>query len=102
MLKDEVKVVARRKFLRKQYGISLELLLERGTPMVIAFDLLAPDVALQLRFQLAQKLTGGKIIVRSGRCDGDLTNPAAVEAAFAWRSQNSHCLPHCGPRWTVL
>jgi nucleoside-diphosphate-sugar epimerase len=59
----------------------VEMLLERGTQTVIAFDLLAPDETLQQRFAAVQKLTGLKIIVRSGS-DGDLTSAAAVEAAF--------------------
>lgn len=61
----------------------VELLLERGTKTVVAFDLLPPDVVLQQRFDAVQAKTGGTIIVRSGRDAGDLTNPAAVAAAFA-------------------
>lgn len=60
----------------------VEMLLERGTKTVIAFDVLAPDTVLQQRFETVQKKTGGKIIVRSGS-DGDLTSEVAVEAAFA-------------------
>jgi nucleoside-diphosphate-sugar epimerase len=59
----------------------VEMLLERGTKTVVAFDLLAPDTVLQQRFDAVQKKTGGKIIVRAGS-DGDLTSDAAVEAAF--------------------
>ena len=60
----------------------VELLLERGTKAVVAFDLLPPDRVLQQRFDTIQTKTGGKIIVLSGRDAGDLTNQAAVEAAF--------------------
>lgn len=61
----------------------VEMLLERGASTVICFDIQAPDSALQQRFDAAQKTYkgGSKLIVLSGK-DGDLTNPAAVEAAF--------------------
>jgi nucleoside-diphosphate-sugar epimerase len=59
----------------------VELLLERGTKTVIAFDIAKPNAALGQRFADVQSKTGGVILVRSGS-DGDLTNDAAVESAF--------------------
>ena len=60
----------------------VEMLLERGTSHVIAFDITPPSPALHKRFQTAQEATNGKITVFSGS-DGDLTNDTAVDRAFA-------------------
>ena len=59
----------------------VEMLLERGTKTVIAFDITAPNEILSQRFADVQKKTGGKIIVLSGS-EGDITSDSAVEAAF--------------------
>lgn len=60
----------------------VEMLLERGTQTVVAFDLAPPDADLSARFAQVQAKTGGKIVVKSGKEEGDLTSSAAVEAAF--------------------
>jgi nucleoside-diphosphate-sugar epimerase len=60
----------------------VELLLERGTKTVIAFDIAKPNAVLEKRFADAQEKTGGTIIVLSGSA-GDLTNDNAVASAFA-------------------
>ena len=59
----------------------VEMLLERGTTHVIAFDRAAPDEVLQKRFDDIQQATGNKITIFSG-AQGDLTSPTAVENAF--------------------
>ena len=59
----------------------VEMLLERGTRTVIAFDLLEPDADLRGRFDAAQRATGGRVVVCAG-VDGDITSQSAVEAAF--------------------
>ena len=59
----------------------VEMLLERGTQIVIGFDIAKPDVVLEQRFKEVQAKTGNKIIVLSGS-EGDLTNDSSVEAAF--------------------
>jgi nucleoside-diphosphate-sugar epimerase len=61
----------------------VEMLLERGSKTVIAFDIKSPDKVpmLQERFDKVQTKTGGKIIIRSG-IDGDITSDTAVESAF--------------------
>lgn len=60
----------------------VELLLERGTKTVIAFDIQPPDME---RVTAIQQKTGGTIIVKSGS-DGDITSDAAIQAAFECRS----------------
>ena len=60
----------------------VEMLLERGTATVIAFDLVPPNAVLQQRWDTVQAATGGRIMVCAGPTHGDLTHPAAVEAAF--------------------
>ena len=60
----------------------VEMLLERGAKTIVCFDIATPGDDLQKRFQTIQKTTGGKLIVKSGK-DGDITNPDAVNAAFA-------------------
>jgi len=59
----------------------VEMLLERGSKTVIAFDLVAPDSSLAGRFEAVQKKTGGTIIVLS-QSEGDLRSDSAVEEAF--------------------
>jgi nucleoside-diphosphate-sugar epimerase len=59
----------------------VEMLLERGAKIVIAFDLVAPDAILIERFEAVQKETGSKIIVLS-QTEGDLCSDSAVAAAF--------------------
>lgn len=61
----------------------VELLLERGTQIVVALDIVPPDAALLARFAAVQAQTGGTIRVRCGKEEGDLTSDAAVAAAFA-------------------
>ena len=60
----------------------VEMLLQRGTQTVLAFDLLPPDAVLTERFQKVQRDTGGTILVCAGKKEGDLTSPTAVAAAF--------------------
>ena len=59
----------------------VEMLLERGTKIVVAFDIMKPNEVLEQRFKEVQAKTGGKIVVLSG-ADGDLTKDASVEHAF--------------------
>jgi len=59
----------------------VEMLLERGAKIVIAFDVVAPDATLQERFKDAQKKTDGRIIILS-QTEGDLCSDAAVDSAF--------------------
>jgi nucleoside-diphosphate-sugar epimerase len=59
----------------------VEMLLERGAKHVIGFDVLQPDKTLEQRFAAIQNKTGGTITILS-QTEGDLTNDAAVEAAF--------------------
>jgi len=59
----------------------VEMLLERGSKTVIAFDLVAPDSSLAGRFEAVQKRTGGRIIVLS-QSEGNLRSDSAVEEAF--------------------
>ena len=59
----------------------VEMLLERGTKTVVAFDVMAPSETLSLRFAKVQEETRGKIIVLS-QSEGDLCSDAAVTAAF--------------------
>ena len=60
----------------------VEMLLERGAKTVIAFDVTVPTKTLSQRFNEVQTKTGGKIILRCGTSEGDLTNDAAVDSAF--------------------
>lgn len=60
----------------------VEMLLERGTKTVVAFDIAAPNAVLEKRFADIQEKTGGTIIVRSGKEQGDITSDTAVEEAF--------------------
>ena len=60
----------------------VEMLLERGAATVICFDRAVPDATLSERFEKVQASTGGKLVLCHGAADGDLTNPAVVEAAF--------------------
>jgi nucleoside-diphosphate-sugar epimerase len=60
----------------------VEMLLERGTKIVVAFDILEPDSVLHQRFDAVARKTGGKIVIRCGREQGDITNDEAVNAAF--------------------
>ncbi len=57
----------------------VEMLLERGTKKVVAFDIVSPSHALQQRFDKVQANTGGKIVVVR---NGDLASSAAVDQAF--------------------
>ena len=59
----------------------VEMLLERGASTVVCFDITPPDAVLQERFTKIQQDTNGKLIILSG-ADGDITNAAAVHAAF--------------------
>jgi nucleoside-diphosphate-sugar epimerase len=59
----------------------VEILLERGSKTVFAFDITAPSEELSKRFAKVQETTGGKIICLS-QSEGDLCSDAAVEAAF--------------------
>ena len=60
----------------------VEMLLERGAATVILFDLAAPDTTLQARLDqaVASASGGGKIVVPPQ--GGNVTDRAAVEAAF--------------------
>ena len=60
----------------------VEMLLERGASTVICFDITPPDPALEERFKQAEQKFSGKIILKVGRTDGDLTSAEAVEKAF--------------------
>jgi nucleoside-diphosphate-sugar epimerase len=60
----------------------VEMLLLRGTKLVIAFDIMVPDATLQERFQRVQQQTGGNILFCCGPENGDITSDAAVRAAF--------------------
>jgi nucleoside-diphosphate-sugar epimerase len=57
----------------------VEMLLERGTKTVIAFDIVQPDAVLTERFEKVQKDTGGKIVVVD---NGDLCSDSVVEDVF--------------------
>lgn len=65
----------------------VEMLLERGAQTVICFDMAVPDDTLKARFEAVQKTTGGKLLFCHGRKDGNLTDTAAVERAFALEPQ---------------
>jgi nucleoside-diphosphate-sugar epimerase len=61
----------------------VEMLLERGAAIVIAFDIASPSNVpfLADRFNSIQQKTGGRIIIRSGT-DGDITCQDSVNGAF--------------------
>lgn len=61
----------------------VEMLLQRGAKTVILLDRQVPDATLQERFDEVQRQTNGKLVYCHGAVDGDLTNPTAVQAAFA-------------------
>ena len=61
----------------------VEMLLLRGTKLVIAFDVALPDATLQERFQKAQQQTGGAILFCCGPEQGDITKDGSVRAAFS-------------------
>ena len=60
----------------------VEMLLERGAKTVICFDIVTPNDVLQQRFYDVQKMTSGKLVIKAGK-EGDITNQAVVDAAFA-------------------
>ena len=61
----------------------IEMLLERGTKTIIAFDIAVPDPTLQERFMKIQQQTGGTILECFGRERGDITSDTAVQNAFS-------------------
>ena len=62
----------------------IEMLLQRGTKTIIAFDIIAvPNDTLRKRFDTVQQETGGTILECFGPERGDLTSDTAVAAAFA-------------------
>lgn len=60
----------------------IEMLFERGTKTIIAFDIATPNPTLQERFTQIQEQTGGTIIECFGKEKGDITNDTAVQTAF--------------------
>jgi nucleoside-diphosphate-sugar epimerase len=60
----------------------IEMLFERGTKTIIAFDIAIPNTTLQERFTKIQQQTGGTIIECFGKEKGDITNDTAVQTAF--------------------
>ena len=65
----------------------VEMLLERGAEHVICFDITCPDAELERRFDAASEKYGGKITLRCGVDEGDLTSDEAVDVAFKCASE---------------